>query len=93
MYVKCFLGLFLAHQFTTSSNGTDGYYDDDVDDVDGGDDDDDVDDVDDDDDDDNDSDDNSDDDDDDDNVYLHKLQTRVSKNLYHIFPYRPTRKA
>jgi hypothetical protein len=30
---------------------------------------------------------------DDDDVYLHKLQTRVLKKLYHIFPYRPARKA
>jgi len=32
------------------------------------------------------------DDDDDDDVYLYKLQTRVSKNLYEMFPYRPAKK-
>ncbi len=32
-------------------------------------------------------------DDPDDDVYLYKLQTRVLKNLYHMFPYRPARKA
>jgi hypothetical protein len=30
---------------------------------------------------------------DDDDVYLHKLQTRVLKNVFHIFPYRSARKA
>jgi hypothetical protein len=33
------------------------------------------------------------DNDDDNNVYLYKLQTRVLKNLHHMFPYRPARKA
>jgi hypothetical protein len=31
--------------------------------------------------------------DDDDDVYLYRLQTRVLKNLYHVFRYRPARKA
>jgi hypothetical protein len=30
---------------------------------------------------------------DDDDVYLYKLQTRVLKNLHHMLPYRPARKA
>jgi hypothetical protein len=33
------------------------------------------------------------DDDDDDDVYLYKLQRRVLKNLYHMFPNRPAKKA
>jgi hypothetical protein len=28
----------------------------------------------------------------DDDVYLYELQTRVFKNLYHMFPFRPARK-
>jgi hypothetical protein len=31
--------------------------------------------------------------DDDDDVHLYKLQTRVLKNLHHIFPCRPAREA